>query len=77
MKTIGKLLSKKYFLTSDKFEFISADINQIPGIISSACWQRHARSPQPHPTACCEPDSADYRCMDPGGQTIWLIGGKD
>lgn len=38
----------------------------IPGIISSACWQRHARNPPLRPTACCEPDSAGSQHMDPG-----------
>ena len=34
---------------------------------SSACWQRHARSPPPRPRACCGPDSAGSRYKDPDG----------
>lgn len=59
-----------------KFVFTSGEIHKgtsaslqtkhIPEITSSAYWQKHARSPPQHPTACCEPDSADSLYTDPG-----------
>lgn len=46
--------------------------NYIPGITSFACWQKHARSPPPRPTACCELDSAGSRYMDPEAHSTEL-----
>lgn len=36
-----------------------------PETASSACWQKHARIPPQHPTACCERDSAGSQRTDP------------
>lgn len=40
-------------------------LGHVPARASSACWRTHAGSPPPHPTVCCEPDSAGSLYMDP------------
>lgn len=64
------ILSSQTFLLFKRRCFTNRWISSfiLPETASFACWQTRARSPQLHPTVCCELNSAGSQYTGPEGE---------